>query len=268
MVNVILMEKFFFNNPKLLFALIFKYSSWKQVQRFKKHVAIDHCRNFDVYHNSFIKKWNGFSGIYKITFLPLKLFTYYGSSSNLGQRFKYHYYNGPKLKGFLGMFLSVFSWSNFSVSVVELADKDKLQFRESWYLKTFSPLLNVLTESYIQSPTTSNAISDLTKAKISKTLTGRIMSESANLKHAKTISGAGNHYFGRSLPSETLDRAAELKGIKVFVYDKDFNLVAGAPFRSIKRTASYLGMHEDTVKRNLDKKKLHKSGYYFFTKSI
>lgn len=128
MLNVILTVNFFIK-PRLLFVLIFKYSAWKQVQRFKKHVAVDHCRNFETEHNSFIKKWNGFSGIYKITFLPLKLFTYYGSSSNLGQRFKYHYYNGSRNKGFLGMFLSVFSWSSFSVSVVELADKYKLQLR-------------------------------------------------------------------------------------------------------------------------------------------
>lgn len=94
------------------------------------------------------------------------------------------------------------------------------------------------------------------------------MSESTNLKHAKTISGAGNHYFGRSLPTETLDRAAEAKGVKVFVYEKDFKLVAGSPFRSIRGAASHLDMQEGKVRRNLDKKKLHKSGYYLFTKPI
>ena len=46
-------------------------------------------------------------GIYKITFLPLRLFSYYGSSLDLGARFKYHYYNGPKQSNFLGLVLKM-----------------------------------------------------------------------------------------------------------------------------------------------------------------
>lgn len=37
----------------------------------------------------------------KITFLPFRLFTYYGS--NLGERLKYHYYNTPKQPSLLGL---------------------------------------------------------------------------------------------------------------------------------------------------------------------
>jgi len=50
------------------------------------------------------------NGIYKITFLPFRIFTYYGSSSNpnLGMRFQYHYFNGPKQGNFIGLFLRVF----------------------------------------------------------------------------------------------------------------------------------------------------------------
>ena len=89
-------------------------------------MSVDHCR--DVPNNilSFRNKWNGVSGIYKITFLPFRLFTYYGSSSNLGMRFKYHYFNGPKLRNYLGFFLKTFGWTNFAITVIEVCPKDKL----------------------------------------------------------------------------------------------------------------------------------------------
>lgn len=48
------------------------------------------------------------SGIYKITYLPNKLFTYYGSSQNIGARFKYHYYLGKIQNNNLGLFLNTF----------------------------------------------------------------------------------------------------------------------------------------------------------------
>jgi group I intron endonuclease len=83
----------------------------------------------------------------KLLFLPFRLFTYLGSSSNLGMRFKYHYYNGPKQRNFLGYFLNSFGWSSFSIIVIEVCTKDKLTERENWYLSKYKPLLNVQTSS-------------------------------------------------------------------------------------------------------------------------
>ena len=127
----------------LAYRQIIKHKSWPHIVRTKKHRSVDHCQ--DVPNNilSFRNKWNGVSGIYKITFLPFRLFTYYGSSSNLGMRFKYHYYNGPKLRNFLGYFLKSFGWSNFSITVIEISSKDNLSVRENWYLNKYKPLLNV-----------------------------------------------------------------------------------------------------------------------------
>ena len=78
----------------------------------KKHISTDHCRDIPNNILSFKNKWNRVSGIYKITFLPFRLFTYYGSSplsptvrTDLGMRFKYHYYNGAKQRNFLGLFI-------------------------------------------------------------------------------------------------------------------------------------------------------------------
>lgn len=117
------------------------------LHKFKKHVAEDHCKYFNKNHTNFYKKWKGNSGIYKITFLPFRLFTYYGSSKDLGLLFKYHYFNTPKEFTFLGLFIKTFGWECFSVTVVELVKVNKLTERENWYLKTFMPILNILTKS-------------------------------------------------------------------------------------------------------------------------
>jgi hypothetical protein len=52
--------------------------------------------------------------------------------------------NGPKQNNFLGLFLKVFGWSFFSITVVEPCSRDQLRVRENWYLSTFKPLLNIL----------------------------------------------------------------------------------------------------------------------------
>ncbi len=87
---------------------VLKYSSWPKIVRAKKHISVDHCRDIPANILNFRKKWNGVAGIYKITFLPFRLFTYYGASTNLGMRFKYHYYNGAKQRNFLGFFFKTF----------------------------------------------------------------------------------------------------------------------------------------------------------------
>lgn len=91
-----------------LYRHILKYKSWPKIVRTKKHKAVAHCANVPRDIITFRNTWKGVSGIYKITFLPFRLFTYYGSSSNLGMRFKYHYFNGPYQSNFLGLFLKVF----------------------------------------------------------------------------------------------------------------------------------------------------------------
>ena len=146
--------------------------SWPHIVRDKKHISVDHCREVPNNILSFRNKWNGISGIYKITFLPFRLFTYYSSSSNLGMRFKYHYYNGPKQRNFLGFFLKTFGWTKFSITVIEVCPKDKLGVRENWYLSKYQPILNVLMSSG-EDPRQPGIILRLTQSKISETLIGR-----------------------------------------------------------------------------------------------
>jgi hypothetical protein len=83
-----------------LINFVIKNHSWSYLEKNKKHKSRDHCKDFMPLHSVYQKKWKNISGIYKITYLPNRLFTYYGSSKNIGQRIKYHFYNGAKYKIF------------------------------------------------------------------------------------------------------------------------------------------------------------------------
>lgn len=100
---------------------------------------------------------------------------------------------------FLGLFLNVFGWSNFSIStkllelrgitVVELCPVEQLEIRENWYLTTFCPLLNVATEAN-NDPRRGGPASNLTRSKISASLMGRKDSLETRAKKSETRKGA------------------------------------------------------------------------------
>ena len=85
------------SNPSDIYHFVIKNKSWPFFQRIKKHKSLDHYKKCSSLEEKdflkFRKKWKGKSGIYKLTFLPCRLFTYFGSSKDLGERFKYHFYN-------------------------------------------------------------------------------------------------------------------------------------------------------------------------------
>ena len=137
-------------NGNLLNFILYNHS-WPYVEKFKKDRKVDDCSNFVVNHTFYQYKWENVSGIYKITYLLNHLFTYYGSSLNTGERIKYHYYNGGKQNNFLGLFISTFYGSYFSLTLIEKCNKKNLQSREDWYLNKFKPLLNFLTYLYVDS---------------------------------------------------------------------------------------------------------------------
>jgi len=240
------------HNPGKLYHHIFKFMSWPNIVRYKKHKGISHCSDIPKNITAFRKTWLGISGINKITFLPFRLFTYYGSSSNLGMRFKYHYFNGAKKRNFLGIFLNVFGWSNFSITVVETCSLAKLATRENWYLSRYQPLLNVLMSSSNNHKDSTN-LSLLTRSKISVSLTGRKDSDITRAKKSKAQKGVLNPFYllllfqqsceqkGVGPGKKALDLAAEKSGTKIYVYDaENFILVNSKPFRSIRMTAKFM----------------------------
>nr|NP_150363.1 orf212 [Rhizophydium sp. 136]AAK84293.1 orf212 [Rhizophydium sp. 136] len=208
------------------------------------------------------------SGIYKITYLPIKSFFYIGSSKNLGKRFKYHYYITKKSSTFLGLFLAIFGRENFSITVIEVCNKDKLESRENYYFKIFHPLLNILTEAKKNASRENFGISPITKLKISKSLMGKKHSLETRIKMSKNRSGINHHYYNKSLSKVTLDAAAEVLGIKIYVYDaKTLTLVNNKPFRSFRETEKNMPIGRKTIQKKLDTGKPFK-GFYYYTKSI
>lgn len=179
-------------------------------------------------------------------------------------RFKYHYYNGASKKTFLGLFLRVFGWANFSITVVEICPRKILIVRENWYLSTFQPLLNVLMSAGIQYIST-NVVSLLTRSKISAALIGRKDSEFTRAKKSKARMGALNPFFRKGPGIEAINKAAQMKGTKVYVYSADtFTLINSKPFRSLRSTASIMPISPITLVSKLDTGKIFK-GYYYFT---
>lgn len=253
---------FIATQPSKLYRHVLRYISWPYKERFKKHKAVSHCKNVPDNIVSFRKKWNNSSGIYKITFLPFKVFTYYGSSSNLGIRFKYHYFNGSKKETFLGQFLRVFGWSKFSITVVELCPRKDLVIRENWYLSRFKPVLNVLISTGLQ--TVSTNISLLTRSKISAALKGRKDSEVTRSKKSLSRIGNLNPFFKKGPSIIALDKAAEIKGTKVYVYDSKKYFTFVNCFRSIRSTCLVIPISPTTLKYKINTGKPFK-GYYYYT---
>lgn len=255
---------FFIKNPGNLYRHVIKFKSWPNILRFKKHKGISHCKDIPKNITLFRKDWLGISGIYKITYLPFRIFTYYGSSSNLGLRFKYHYYNGAKKGNFLGLFLSAFDWSKFSITVIETCPPFELATRENWYLSQYQPLLNVLMSSS-NYPLKSTNLSLLTRSKISASLIGRKESDFTRTKKSKARKGILNPFYNKGPGKKALDLAAEKLGTKIYVYDSiKFLLVNNKPFRSIRMTANSLPISAGTLPSKLNTGKPFK-GYYYYT---
>lgn len=251
------------DDPGKLYRHVTRFISWLHIQRFKKHRAVAHCSDVPNQLTAFRRIWKGVSGIYKITFLPFRMFTYYGSSINLGGRFKYHYFNGAKQSGFLALFLRVFGWSNFSITVVEVCPCNELISRENWYLSRFQPLLNVVMLAGVLPVDVGKSL--LTRSKISASLKGRIDSDATRIKKSMSQMGALNPFFGIGPGIKALDAAAELAETKVYVYSADvFALVNGAPFRSLRAVSSAMPVSQSTLPTKLDTGKPFK-GYYYFT---
>lgn len=83
------------------------------------------------------------------------------------------------------LFVRVFGWENFSITVVELCLREQRHNREDWYLSQYKPLLNIL----MSSQPTSVGLSLLTRSKISLTLSGRKDSDETRAK--KSIARIG-----------------------------------------------------------------------------
>lgn len=110
-----------------------------------------------------------------------------------------------------------------------------------------------------------SAISALTRSKISSSLVGRKDSEATRARKSAAITGSNHRLYGKTLPVSMLDKAAELKGKKVYVYDAaNFELVNGKPFRSMRQAAKNMPISETKLASTIDSNMPFK-GYFYYT---
>lgn len=126
----------------------------------------------------------------------------------------------------------------------------------------YKPLLNVSTTAYA---VMSNVVSALTRSKISATLVGRKDSDATRARKSAAQQGVKHRLYGKPLPLAMLDKAAELKGTKVYVYDiTTFSLINGKPFRSIRSAAKQMPISPMKLTSILNSNVSFK-GYYYYT---
>lgn len=106
----------------------------------------------------------------------------------------------------------------------------------------------------------------MTKFKISLSLLGRKLSTKTRIKMSNSRTGIKNIFFGKGLPTSTLDAAAFFLGTPVYVYeDTTFTLINNKPFRSIRDAVKQLPISQSTLPKKLNTNFPFK-GYYYFTK--
>lgn len=114
----------------------------------------------------------------------------------------------------------------------------------------FKPLLNALMTAY---PPVQGIISALTRAKISASLMGRKDSEETRARKSASRTGSKHPMYGKSLPIAVLDKAAELKGTKVYAYTvANFELVNDKPFRSLRKASENLPISFNKLAETID----------------
>lgn len=160
----------------------------------------------------------------------------------------------------------MFGWSNFSITVVELCPVDTLHSREDWYLSVFCPLLNFLMVNPSGRPVLGGPLSLMTRSRISLALQGRVDSVETRRKKSLSRLGINNPFFGKGPGIKALDKAAELSGTMVYVYDAStFTLVGQVPFRSIRAAALVMPISASTLPNKLNTGIPFKGYYYYST---
>lgn len=109
----------------------------------------------------------------------------------------------------------------------------------------------------------------MTKAKISVALTGRVDTLATRKKKSVSRIGPLNPFFGKGPGIKALNKAAELAGTQVYVYDATtFALVNNSPFRSIRATGAVMPISTSTLPKKIDTGLQFKGYYYYSTPQL
>jgi group I intron endonuclease len=149
-----------------------------------------------------------------------------------------------------------YDYNNFSLSILEYCDKDKVITREQYYLDLLNPSYNILKYAY-SSDGYKHTLEAIQKISIAKK--GRFTKEN-------------NSFYGKSHTEEikTLMSQTALKRVKpnnakpVFLKDSNNNIIGD--FKSMSELSIYLKADKATLAKYRDSNKLFRNLYYIISK--
>jgi len=168
---------------------------------------------------SILKENKGKSGIYRwVNNNNGK--SYVGCAKNLYKRLYSHfslsYLKNPRNKNMqISRALLKYSYSVFSLEILEYCDIDILISKEQYYINLFEPEYNTLKTA---SSRLGLKHSELTKQKMSKNLKG----ENHPLFGVKSLD---NPNFGKKHSEESIEKINQALGITIYIYSLDYKLL-------------------------------------------
>ena len=285
-----------------------------------KHVPIQKCSNFNIqkryYSNispnpndkpsynldqkdytieQIINDNKDKSGIYLITNLITKD-KYVGQSINLSKRFR-KYFTLSYLKNRNSLVISrallKYGYANFSISVLEYCNKDKLNEKEQYYIDTLNPVYNTLkiagsSSGYKHTQESKDKRSKILKGVYTGTkslLYGRTHRDDTKDLMSLSKKGINNPLYGKihtnetkelmrqkalgrqHLPS-TLEKMSKVSGNPVNIYEKcsneGFKLIGN--FISARKAGLFLGISGTTIIKYMHSGEIFKDRYKFSSK--
>lgn len=205
---------------------------------------------------------------------------YVGSADNLSKRLSSYYYPSSllSLNNLIYKAILKYGHSHFSLIILEVlgptneVSNDYLLSREQYYIDLYNTMMpngynmrpadrirgfnhSDITRKLISSLQSGRTLSEETKVKISTSLKGRIFTDDHRLKISKTIK------------NRTPLAANKSRSRKVWVYNKDYDLINDGPFLSVGKCLDYMNISRNTFYKYVDTGKEY-FGHYYYTKPL
>jgi group I intron endonuclease len=186
---------------------------------------------------------------------------YIGSAVYLNKRMLEYYResyvtHSSRSKSIICYALIKYGYSNFSLSILEYCDKDKVITREQYYLDLLNPSYNILKYAY-----SSYGYKHILEAikKISLAKKGKFIKEQ-------------NSFYGKTHIEEVKELMSQvaLKRTKsnnakpIFLKDSNYNIIGD--FKSMLELSIYLKADKATLAKYRDSNKLFRGLYYIISK--
>lgn len=166
-----------------------------------------------------------------------------------------------------------YNYNNFSLSILEYCDKDKIITREQYYLDLLNPSYNILKYAY-SSDGYKHTLEAIQKISLARRLATPDPGQGGSPSRAKKgkFIKENNSFYGKSHTEEikALMSQTALKKVKpnnakpVLLKDSNNNIIGD--FKSMSELSIYLKADKATLAKYRDSNKLFRSLYYIISK--